>query len=77
MKSEYYLLKSKVIELRKSGKTYGEIVKVINKNIPKSTLSDWCHNIYLLFLLSSILCMVCFYLSLQVLKPHTHKESAF
>src|SRR3989344_175092 len=47
MKSEYYLLKSKVIELRKSGKTYGEIVKVINKNIPKSTLSDWCHNIYL------------------------------
>jgi len=47
MKSKYYSLKSKVIELRKLGKTYGEILKLIDKDIPKSTLSDWCHNIYL------------------------------
>lgn len=47
MKSKYYTFKSQVITLRKSGKTYGEIIKAVNKNIPKSTLSNWCHSIYL------------------------------
>ena len=31
----------------KEGKTYGEIIKLIGENIPKSTLSDWCSEIYL------------------------------
>ncbi|MDP3883222.1 MAG: hypothetical protein Q8Q48_04165 [Candidatus Staskawiczbacteria bacterium] len=47
MKSKFYPLKQRVIELRKSGKTYGEIIKKIGQNIPKSTLSDWCSKIYL------------------------------
>ena len=46
MKSKYYLLKSKSIELRKLGKTYGEIQKIINENIPKSTLSTWFQKIH-------------------------------
>lgn len=40
-------LKNKVIELRKGGRTYGEIIKAVGKNIPKSTLSDWCSGILL------------------------------
>ncbi len=47
MKSKYYSFKGLVVELRKSGKTYGEIRKAINQPIPKSTLSDWCHHLYL------------------------------
>lgn len=47
MKSKFYPLKSKIIILRKSGKTYGEIIKIIEQKIPKSTLSDWCSKIYL------------------------------
>src|SRR3989344_718757 len=47
MKSKFYSLKSKVIKFRKAGKTYGEIIKLAGKNIPKSTLSDWCSKIYL------------------------------
>jgi len=47
MRSIYYSFKSRVIQLRKSGKSYSEINKIINKVIPKSTLSDWCSNIYL------------------------------
>lgn len=47
MKSKYYPLKTRVIDLRKSGKTYGEIINIIGENIPKSTLSDWCNPIYL------------------------------
>ncbi|MBX4200736.1 hypothetical protein KW786_01260 [Candidatus Parcubacteria bacterium] len=47
MKSPYYSFKTKVIELRKSGKSYGEINSIIQRVIPKSTLSDWCSNIYL------------------------------
>ena len=46
MKSKYYSLKPEIIKLRKSGKTYGEIVKFIGKKIPKSTLSNWCSGIY-------------------------------
>lgn len=47
MKSKFYSLKQQVENLRKNGKTYGEIIKIIGQNIPKSTLSDWCKNIYL------------------------------
>src|SRR3989344_125205 len=39
------ILKIKVIKLRKIGKTYSEICNLLNKNIPKSTLSSWCRNI--------------------------------
>jgi len=45
MRSQYYTFKPKTIVLRKSGKTYGEIQKIIGKSIPKSTLSYWCHNL--------------------------------
>ena len=47
MRSRYRRLKLKIITLRKSGKTYGEIRKIIGINIPKSTLSDWCSDILL------------------------------
>lgn len=47
MRSRYYDLKPRIIVLRKSGKTYSEIRKIIGKNIPKSTLSDWCGSISL------------------------------
>lgn len=39
-------LKNKVIELRRAGKTYGEIRKIVG-GISKSTLSCWCGNIKL------------------------------
>jgi len=45
MRSQYYTFESKVITLRKSGKTYGEIRKIIGRSIPKSTLSYWCRNV--------------------------------
>lgn len=38
-------LKSKVQKLRSTGRTYSEIIKAINLNIPKSTLSKWCENV--------------------------------
>lgn len=47
MKSKYYKSKEKVIRLRKLGKTYGEIIKILHQPIPKSTLSEWCHSLYL------------------------------
>ena len=47
MRSKFYTFKEKVIKLRKSGKTYGEIQNTIGYKIAKSTLSDWCHSIYL------------------------------
>src|SRR3989344_8494120 len=47
MKSRYYQFKNEVILLRKSGKTYGEICKIIGQPIPKSTLSEWFKNISL------------------------------
>jgi len=47
MKSRYHHLKQKIIALRKSGKTYTEICKVIGVNISKGTLSDWCGSISL------------------------------
>lgn len=40
-------LKTKAIDLRKSGKTYNEIRKIIGKPIPKSTLSMWCKDVIL------------------------------
>lgn len=39
--------KERVIVLRKQGKTYSEINKLIGCNIPKSTLSNWCADIKL------------------------------
>jgi len=45
MRSRYYHLKSKIIALRKSGKTYTEICKIVDTKISKGTLSDWCGNI--------------------------------
>lgn len=47
MKSKYHQLKNKAILLRKNGKTYGEIKKILNNPIPKSTLSEWFKNISL------------------------------
>lgn len=47
MYSPYYLLKQRIIALRKAGKTYREIRKTLGKPIPKSTLSLWCQNIEL------------------------------
>lgn len=47
MRSRYYIFKTKAIVLRKAGKTYGEIKKIIGKPIPKSTLSYWFRNITL------------------------------
>lgn len=47
MKSPYYYLKSKVVTLRQTGKSYGEIRKALNKPIPKSTLSNWCNSVVL------------------------------
>lgn len=47
MQSRYYIFKTKAIILRKTGKTYGEIKKIIGKPIPKSTLSHWFRNIVL------------------------------
>lgn len=43
--NKYLPFKSKVIELRKQGKTYREIAKEIPIKIGKSTLSDWCQGI--------------------------------
>ena len=40
-------LKQTVIELRRKGKTYGEIRRKVRLDIPKSTLSDWCNGILL------------------------------
>ena len=47
MYSQYYAFKSQAVALRKGGKTYGEIQKIIGKPIPKSTLSHWFHDILL------------------------------
>ena len=47
MRSRYYRLKPRIIALRKSGKTYTEICKIIGINISKGTLSDWCGSISL------------------------------
>ena len=45
MKSSNSFLKEKVIALRRSGKTYGEIQSILGKYLPKSTLSYWCRDI--------------------------------
>ena len=38
-------LRNKAVQLRKKGRTYGEINKIVHSNIPKSTLSYWCKGI--------------------------------
>lgn len=40
-------IKIEVVSLRKKGKTYGEILKMINSQVAKSTISNWCRNIML------------------------------
>jgi hypothetical protein len=47
MKSRYHPYKTKVVNLRKKGRTYTEIRQIVGFEIPKSTLSYWCRNIYL------------------------------
>jgi len=39
------LIKKRVITLRQEGKTYGEMQKMLNMEVPKSTLSYWCKDI--------------------------------
>lgn len=38
-------LKKKAVELRKNGKTYIDIQRILKKRIPKGTLSYWCREI--------------------------------
>ncbi|MBI4085772.1 MAG: hypothetical protein HY433_00820 [Candidatus Liptonbacteria bacterium] len=40
-------LRKETIRLRKSGRTYGDIQKILNRRIPKSTLSFWFKNMEL------------------------------
>ena len=40
-------IKEKVVNLRREGKTYSEILKFLNLKIPKSTISGWCRGISL------------------------------
>lgn len=40
-------IKTEVVRLRKKGKTYGEILKIINPLVAKSTISNWCRSIIL------------------------------
>lgn len=47
MYSQYYVFKTKVIALRRAGKTYGDIKKMLGKPIAKSTLSHWLRNVIL------------------------------
>ena|SRR3989344_2877893 len=47
MYSRYYAFKPKAIKLRKAGKTYGEVIKLLDIPIPKSTLSHWFREICL------------------------------
>ena len=47
MRAKFLQFKTRAIKLRKSGKTYGEIVRALEQGIPKSTLSTWFEEIYL------------------------------
>ncbi|MDO8474164.1 MAG: hypothetical protein Q7S62_01275 [bacterium] len=47
MYSRYYTFKPKAVRLRKAGKTYGEIKKILRESISKSTLSHWFRDIIL------------------------------
>lgn len=42
---QYEFFKIKTKELRRQGRSFGEIQKILNSRIPKSTLSDWCKGI--------------------------------
>jgi hypothetical protein len=44
-KQKYRAFKNKAIVLRKKGNTYGDIRKILEQNVPKSTLSTWFRNI--------------------------------
>lgn len=45
MNAQFTHLKKEATALRKTGKTYSEIIKKLKVPIPKSTLSLWCKNI--------------------------------
>lgn len=47
MLSTHHILRNKVINERKDGKTYGEIRAILKIRIPKSTLSYWCKGVNL------------------------------
>lgn len=47
MRSSFYRYKDRVLDLRRMGKSYGEILNLLRVKIPKSTLSLWCRNISL------------------------------
>jgi len=47
MISQYDKFKSRATQLRQTGKTYGEIRRIIKEPIPKSTLSYWFHYLVL------------------------------
>lgn len=47
MKSRFYQFKVKAISLRSSGRTYGEIIDILDQPIPKSTLAEWFKNVTL------------------------------
>ncbi len=49
MRSSFGTFKQRAVILRKAGKTYGEIRKIIGKEIPKSTLSLWLSKTHLSF----------------------------
>lgn len=42
-----YLLREKFFKLRKKGKTYSEILKILKAPIPKATLSNWSRKVQL------------------------------
>jgi len=45
MRAQYIHLKSQAIALRKSGKTYNEMIHTLKQAVPKSTLSTWCSSV--------------------------------
>jgi hypothetical protein len=45
--AESMTLQEQVVELRKQGKTYGEMRSILKQKIAKSTLSYWCRNVSL------------------------------
>ncbi|MDP3985663.1 MAG: hypothetical protein Q8P82_02765 [bacterium] len=40
-------VKKKVAELYQNGKSYSEIRNLLNDEVAKSTISDWCRNVKL------------------------------
>ena len=47
VEGDWVNVRERVKRLRHQGHTYGEIRKAVGKNIPKSTLSEWCRGVRL------------------------------